>query len=74
MRAMKKATMYRVVSGIMAILAICILASTAFAGKVVYDYEPTGQLTSITAPASNTSAWFSHDPSGNIRHISSDLY
>ncbi len=62
---MKKAAMHRVF--IMAVIAICILASTAFAGKVIFTYDANGQLTDAT-PAVSNGVSYSYDTAGNLRH------
>ncbi len=54
---------------VLAVIATALIASTAFAGTVIYDYDNTGQLESVTL--TNTTTWFGYDPAGNVRHISS---
>ena len=70
MGAMKKTPRHRLkheaVYWVLAVIATALIASTAFAGTVVYDYNPTGQLESVTV--TNTITWFNYDPTGNVRH------
>ena len=52
------------------ITVVLALASTsAFAGTVYYDYDPTGQLESVTN--STTTSYYTSDRTGNIMHVSS---
>lgn len=55
----------------MAIFAIYILASTAFAGKMFFNYDANGQLTDAV-PATSNGVSYSYDPSGNLRHTEGD--
>ena len=45
---MKAGITHSAVYWMLSLIAISILASTAFAGKVYYDYDPAGQLESVT--------------------------
>ncbi|KKM14769.1 hypothetical protein LCGC14_1702780 [marine sediment metagenome] len=52
MGAMKKTPGHRLkheaVYWVLAVIATALIASTAFAGKVIYTYDANGQLTSVT--------------------------
>ncbi len=51
------------------VIAICLLASPVFAGAVVYDYDPLGQLESVTN--STTTSHYTPDRTGNMMHVNS---